>query len=68
MGMTKRDAIAKQQTREILSEEGYPTYSYLIEDFDINLLNTCLYLISFAEKFLCLFISFILSIDNLLTC
>lgn len=37
MGMTKRDAIAKQQTREILSEEGYPTYSYLIQDFDINL-------------------------------
>lgn len=37
MGMTKRETIAKQQIRKILSEEGYPTYSYLIEDFDINL-------------------------------
>ena len=37
MGMTKRETIAKEQIRKILSEEGYPTYSYLIEDFDIHL-------------------------------
>ena len=37
MSMTKRDYLAKKQIRNILSQEGYPTYSYLIEDFEIHL-------------------------------
>lgn len=37
MGMTKREYLAKNEIRNILSQEGYPTYSYLIEDFDIHL-------------------------------
>lgn len=37
MGMTKREFLAKNEIRNILSKEGYPTYSYLIEDFDIHL-------------------------------
>lgn len=37
MSMTKREFIAKQQIRNILAKEGYPTYSYLIQDFDIHL-------------------------------
>lgn len=37
MGMTRREYLAKDQIRKKLSEEGYPTYSYLIEDFDIHL-------------------------------
>lgn len=37
MSMTKREFLAKQQIREVLSKEGYPTYSYLIQDFDIHL-------------------------------
>lgn len=37
MGMTKREFLGKQEIRRILSEEGYPTYSYLIQDFDIHL-------------------------------
>lgn len=37
MGMTRREYLAKQEIRKILAEEGYPTYSYLIQDFDIHL-------------------------------
>ena len=37
MAMTRRDAAAKNEVRKQLSKEGYPTYSYLIEDFDIYL-------------------------------
>lgn len=37
MGMTEREYRAKQEIRKILSKEGYPTYSYLIQDFDIHL-------------------------------
>ena len=37
MSMTKRDYLAKKEIRNILSQEGYPTYSYLIEDFEIHL-------------------------------
>lgn len=37
MAMTKREFLGKQEIRKILAEEGYPTYSYLIEDFDIHL-------------------------------
>ena len=31
MSMTKRDYLAKKEIRNILSQEGYPTYSYLDE-------------------------------------
>ena len=37
MAMTRRDSTAKNEVRKQLSKEGYPTYSYLIEDFDIYL-------------------------------
>lgn len=37
MSMTKREFIAKREIRNILAKEGYPTYSYLIQDFDIHL-------------------------------
>lgn len=37
MTMTRREFLAKREIRKILSQEGYPTYSYLIQDFDINL-------------------------------
>ena len=37
MSMTRRDMVAKNEVRRQLSKEGYPTYSYLIEDFDIHL-------------------------------
>ncbi len=37
MAMTKREFRGKQEIRKILAKEGYPTYSYLIEDFDIHL-------------------------------
>ena len=37
MGMTRREFIAKNEIRKILSKEGYPTYSYLISDSDIHL-------------------------------
>ena len=37
MSMTRRDMAAKNEVRKQLSKEGYPTYSYLIEDFDIHL-------------------------------
>lgn len=37
MSMTKREFLAKKEIRNILAKEGYPTYSYLIQDFDIHL-------------------------------
>lgn len=37
MAMTRREYLAKDQIRKILSSSGYPTYSYLIQDFDIHL-------------------------------
>ena len=37
MSMTRREYLAKDQIRRILSTSGYPTYSYLIQDFDIHL-------------------------------
>lgn len=37
MAMTKREYLAKEEIRRILSEQGYPTYSYLIQDFEIHL-------------------------------
>lgn len=37
MSMTRREYIGKEQIRKKLSEQGYPTYSNLIKDFDIHL-------------------------------
>lgn len=37
MAMTRREYIGKDQIRKKLSEQGYPTYSNLIKDFDIHL-------------------------------
>jgi vacuolar-type H+-ATPase subunit E/Vma4 len=37
MGMTRRESLAKQEIRKVLSKNGYPTYSYLIQDFYIHL-------------------------------
>lgn len=37
MAMTKREWLAKQEIQNILGKEGYPTYAYLLQDFDIHL-------------------------------
>lgn len=37
MAMTRREYLAKDQIRRVLSKTGYPTYSYLIQDFEIHL-------------------------------
>lgn len=37
MAMTYREYLGKGEIRRKLSEEGYPTYSYLLKDFDIHI-------------------------------
>lgn len=37
MAMTRREFVGKDQIRRKLSEQGYPTYSNLIKDFEIHL-------------------------------
>lgn len=37
MSMTKREVIAKNEIRTVLSKEGYPTYASLLSNFEIHL-------------------------------
>lgn len=39
MAMTKREYLAKEQILKKLNKEGYPTYSRLLDEFDVNLTN-----------------------------